>query len=68
VAEAVTRSGAGRLYAAGDVGHAAEVAVALLESDLAALGAIGRRYAETHHAWDHVFDRLFEVYGRILHG
>ena len=68
VAEAVTRSGAGRLYSAGDAGHAAEVAAALLEADLATLGATGRRYAEGHHAWDHVFDRLFEVYGRILRG
>jgi alpha-1,6-mannosyltransferase len=68
VAEAVTRSGAGRLYAAGDEGHAAQVAIELLESDLSTLGATGRRYAEAHHAWDHVFDRLFEVYGRILQG
>ncbi|HUF36286.1 MAG TPA: glycosyltransferase, partial [Gemmatimonadales bacterium] len=68
VAEAVRRSGAGRLYAAGDPAHFIEVAGGLLEGDLGALGATGRRYAEAHHAWDRVLDRLFEVYGRILGG
>lgn len=62
VAETVRHSGAGRLYASGDRAHLTEVAVALLGEDLPALGAIGRRYAETHHGWDTVFDRLFEVY------
>ena len=68
VAEAVTASGAGRLYAAGDAAHFAETATELLGSDLRGLGAIGRGYAQTHHAWSHVFDRLFEVYTRILRG
>jgi alpha-1,6-mannosyltransferase len=66
VAEAVERSGAGRLYAVGDPASLAAQAVALLESDLPRLGAVGRRYAEANHAWDRVFDRLFEVYARIL--
>ena len=66
VAEAVSRSGAGRTYAAGDPAHFAEVAVALLGSDLPALGAVGRRFAEANHAWDRVLDRLLEVYHRIL--
>jgi alpha-1,6-mannosyltransferase len=68
VAEAVERSGAGRLYPPGDAGALTESAVAILSSDLAALGARGRRYAEANHAWDHVLDRLFEVYRRILQG
>lgn len=68
VAEAVERSGAGRLYPPGDAGAATETAVALLQGDLAGLGVAGRRYAETHHAWAQVFDRLFEVYQRILGG
>jgi alpha-1,6-mannosyltransferase len=66
VAEAVERSGAGRLYTVGDPASLAAQAVALLESDLSRLGAVGRRYAEANHAWDRVFDRLFEVYARIL--
>ncbi len=68
VAEVVERSGAGRLYAAGDPVSLAEEAIGLLQSDLARLGSVGRAYAEAHHAWERVFDRLFEVYGRILAG
>jgi alpha-1,6-mannosyltransferase len=66
VAEAVTRSGAGRLYAAGDAGHFAEVTLALLGADLRHLGATGRAFAEAHHSWPRVFDRLFEVYAGIV--
>ena len=66
VAEAVRGSGAGRLYAPGDAAHLTETALELLAGDLPALGRTGRRYAEAHHAWPHVFDRLFEVYARIL--
>jgi alpha-1,6-mannosyltransferase len=68
VAETVERSGAGRAYASGDSLHLTEVAVALLNENLPALGTLGRRFAETHHGWDTVFDRLFEVYGRVLSG
>jgi alpha-1,6-mannosyltransferase len=68
VAETVGRSGAGRLYASGNASHMAEVAVALLGEDLPALGRIGRRYAEEHHGWDAVFDRLFQTYRRVLSG
>ncbi len=66
VAETVARSGAGMLYASGNPDHLAETAERLLGSDLAGLGAVGRRYAETHHSWGAVFDRLFSVYGRVL--
>jgi alpha-1,6-mannosyltransferase len=68
VAETVERSGAGRRYASGDAAHLTEVAVALLGEDLPALGSVGRRFAETHHGWDTVFDRLFEVYRGIAGG
>ncbi len=66
VAETVERSGAGRLYTSGDSSHLTSAAVDLLGGDLAALGRIGRRYAEDHHGWDAVFDRLFETYRRVL--
>jgi alpha-1,6-mannosyltransferase len=68
VAETVQRSGAGRLYASGDPVHLTEVAVELLGEDLRALGLVGRRFAETHHGWDTVFDQLFEVYRGIVAG
>jgi alpha-1,6-mannosyltransferase len=68
VAEMVGRSGAGRLYTSGDPAHMAELAVELFEGDLPALGRIGRRYAEEHHGWDAVFDRLFQTYRRVLSG
>jgi alpha-1,6-mannosyltransferase len=68
VAETVSRSGAGRLYASGDRAHLTEVAVALLGEELPALGRIGRRHAEEHHGWDAVFERLFQTYRRVLAG
>ncbi|HEX6670053.1 MAG TPA: glycosyltransferase [Gemmatimonadales bacterium] len=68
VAEAVSLSGAGRLYTSGDRGHLAECAVELLGRDLAPLGLVGRRYAEQHHGWDTVLDRLFQVYRVVLGG
>nr|MBA3316580.1 glycosyltransferase [Gemmatimonadales bacterium] len=66
VAETIALSGAGRLYTSGDTAHLAEVAVALFEEDLPALGRVGRRYAEQHHGWDAVLDRLFQTYRRVL--
>jgi alpha-1,6-mannosyltransferase len=66
VAETVTRSGAGMLYASGDSSNLAEVAERLLGADLASLGVRGRRYAENHHSWSVVFDRLFSVYKGVL--
>jgi alpha-1,6-mannosyltransferase len=68
VAETIDRSGAGRLYASGDPAHLAETAIGLLEEDLPTLGRLGRRYAEEHHGWDTVFDRLFATYRRVLAG
>ena len=68
VAESVTLSGAGRLYTSGDPAHLGEVAIELFAQDLAALGRRGRRYAEEHHGWDSVLDRLFETYRRLLSG
>ena len=66
VAEAVGLSGAGRLYTSGDPGDLAARAIELFGQDLPALGRLGRRYAEEHHGWDAVLDRLFDVYRRVL--
>ena len=66
VAETVGRSGAGATFASGDGGALTEAAVRLLQGDLAALGAAGRRYAEADHGWDAVLDRIFDVYRGIL--
>lgn len=68
VAETVGRSGAGRVYASGNIAHLEEVAIALLGEDLPALGREGRAYAEAHHGWESVFDRLFQTYRRVLAG
>jgi hypothetical protein len=39
--------------------------VALLHSDLAALGAKGRAFAERDHSWESVFDRIFALYDSV---
>jgi alpha-1,6-mannosyltransferase len=66
VAETVSRSGAGVLFASGNRGALTEAAVRMLTGDLGTLGARGRAYVESHHGWEAVFDRLFDVYRGIL--
>ena len=66
VAETVARSGAGAVFPSGDAGALAEAAERLLRGDLAHLGSSGRRYAEAHHGWDAVLDRIFGVYRDVL--
>jgi alpha-1,6-mannosyltransferase len=66
VAETVTRSGAGMLYRSGDSAHLAEVAERILGTDLRALGTTARLFAESHHSWNSVFDRLFTVYRGVI--
>jgi alpha-1,6-mannosyltransferase len=66
VAETVTRSGAGMLYRSGDSTDLAEVAERLLGADLSSLGRVARRFAEYHHSWNAVFDRLFAVYRGVI--
>jgi alpha-1,6-mannosyltransferase len=68
VAENVNRSGAGAHFQSGDPASLADTAARLFAGDLAGLGARGRAYAEAHHAWDTVFDRLFDIYRGILRG
>jgi len=66
VAETVARSEAGEVFASGDADALAEGAEHLLTGDPRSLGARGRLYAEAHHGWDAVLDRLFDVYRDIL--
>lgn len=66
VADLVTDSGAGRLFAWRTPASVTEQAVALLRDDLARLGQMARDFAEAEHSWDTVFDRLFRVYHRVL--
>jgi alpha-1,6-mannosyltransferase len=66
VAETVTRSGAGMLYRSGDSAHLAETAVRMFGADLRALGDAARRFTESHHSWNTVFDRLFGVYRGVI--
>ncbi len=66
VSEQVAGSGAGRTFEAGESESLAAEAIALLSEDVAALGRLGRFYAEREHSWDTVFDRLFAVYRDVL--
>ena len=66
VAEQVERSGAGRVFEAGNTASLSEQAIALLAEDAYALGARGRAYAEAEHSWSTVFDRLFDVYAGVV--
>ncbi|MCU0649883.1 MAG: glycosyltransferase [Gemmatimonadaceae bacterium] len=65
VAEFVTASGAGATYETGNAHAMADAAIALARQDLAALGRVGRAYAEREHAWERVFDRLFALYAEV---
>ena len=66
VAELVEASGSGATFAVGEPVDLADQAVRLLGQDLVALGRRGREYAERHHAWTVVFDRLFRVYRDVV--
>ena len=65
-AEFVERSGGGALFAANQSGSLAETAVGLLDRDLTAMGVRGRGYAERHHAWSGVFDRMTALYRELI--
>jgi alpha-1,6-mannosyltransferase len=66
VADTVARSGAGMLYRSGDSAHLAQVAERMLNTDLRSLGNTARSFTEAHHSWNSVFDRLFDVYRRVI--
>jgi alpha-1,6-mannosyltransferase len=66
VAETVSRSGAGALFASGDREALVSAADGLLRQNLQLLGQRGRSYAEVHHGWDRVLTQLFDVYRSIL--
>lgn len=65
IGEQIEAGGAGGIFEAGSVASFQEVAVRLLQSDLAVLGGKGRAYAEADHSWDTVFDRIFTVYEQV---
>lgn len=66
VADLVRKSCAGREFESGDADSLAEAAIALFNEDLTALGQLGREFAEREHSWQSVFDRLFQVYERVV--
>jgi len=68
IGEQVETSRAGRRFRSGVAASLAEEAIALFASDLAALGALGRRYAEDDHSWESVFDRIFALYASLVRG
>jgi alpha-1,6-mannosyltransferase len=65
ISEQVAASGAGARFASGESGSLAEHAITLFRSDLAALGARGRAYAEKDHSWETVFGRIFALYDSV---
>jgi hypothetical protein len=54
------------VFASGEAGALAETTARVLCGALEPLGAAGRRYAEAHHGWDAVLDRIFGVYRDLL--
>ncbi len=66
ISEQVATSGAGACFVSGEPRSLAEEAILLLRSDLAALGAKGRTYAEADHSWESVFDRIFALYDAVV--
>ncbi len=68
VAEQIRCSGGGALFTAGDAAALADAARALLRAshDLPRLGALARQYAEREHSWSGVFDRIVDVYRRVI--
>ncbi|MBY0490757.1 MAG: glycosyltransferase [Gemmatimonadaceae bacterium] len=66
VAEQVQASGAGLAFESERVDALIAAAIALLGQDHAVLAARGRIFAERHHAWPIVLDRLFTVYRDVV--
>jgi alpha-1,6-mannosyltransferase len=65
ISEQVEASGAGARFVSGDSRALADAAVTLFRSDLDALGAKGRAFAEKNHSWDGVFDAIFALYDSV---
>ena len=66
VADRVRESGAGALYAMGNVHACIEAATSLLRGDPGTLGRTARAFAERRHGYRAAFDGIFEVYRRVL--
>ncbi len=62
VRELVEASGAGVVNPEPRASAMAASIIRLLGQDTAGLGQLGRAYAEQHHGWDSVLDRLFHFY------
>jgi alpha-1,6-mannosyltransferase len=68
IGEQIEAGGAGAIFEAGSASSFQETAIKLFQSDLPALGARGRSYAEADHSWETVFDRIFAVYEQVKRG
>jgi alpha-1,6-mannosyltransferase len=65
ISEQVEASGAGARFVSGDSRALADAAITLFRSDLEALGAKGRAFAEKNHSWDGVFEAIFALYDTV---
>lgn len=65
-AELVRRSGAGACYPVGDRTTLERECAALLSGRAAGLRGVARAFAEAHHAWPVVLERLIEVYRSLV--
>jgi len=66
--ELVRDSGAGCWYPDGNPEGVVAAVTDLLEAGPARLGQVARAFAETHHAWESVFDRTFALYQQLVEG
>jgi alpha-1,6-mannosyltransferase len=66
VRELVEASGAGLVNPAPQVSVMARSVIQLFSQDLNTLGIRGRAYAEQHHDWQQVFDRIFQFYRQLM--
>jgi alpha-1,6-mannosyltransferase len=66
ISEQIEASGAGARFESGQAESLTAAAIALLRSDLTALGERGRAYAERDHSWASVFDRIFALYKTVV--
>ena len=66
VVEQVLASRAGALFTPGDVDALHDAVRTVCARDRSVLATRARQYAEAHHGWDMVFQRLLAVYEQVL--